>query len=351
LAFSFQYAARVNILFITRSWHGKGGLQTLSRDLWQEIHAHYKDDATLCAPAHSGGLSLIPFACHAFFLGLRVGKKGHIHLGDASLCPLGAMIHFFTGAHVSVTVAGLDVIYPAVWYQWLLRRSMTHMHRVCAISHATADEVRSRGVDDARLVVIPCGIHTGSLPIRVPVSHAAPALLSVCRLIPRKGIVWFLDAVLPVLLQEFPTLTYTMIGDGPERSAIEEVIRQKNLGSSVILLGICDDRRLEELYLSSDLLIVPNISIAHDMEGFGIVCLEASARGLPVAAANIEGVADAVLERETGRFFESENAENAVRVMTQMLRLPFQPSDIEQITAMHFDWARLFPQYIDDVFC
>lgn len=304
----------------------------------------------MCHPSRWGLLALISFAVRAFVQGIRAGRSTHIHLGDASLSPLGALMSAITGAKVSVTVAGLDVIYGAWWYQPLIRWALPRLHRVCSISHATEVEVLKRGVKRENSVMIPCGIHTARLTARIPVSHEAPQLISVCRLVPRKGIAWFIEEVMPLLLADIPTLQYSIMGDGPEKARLEQIIQSNQLASSVHLLGNCDDLTRDRALFDADLLVVPNIHIPGDMEGFGIVCIEASARGLPVAAANIEGVADAVLERETGRFFEAENPADAARVIRQMIAVPFDPLEIEQATALQYDWVRLFPLYHDAVF-
>lgn len=320
----------------------------MSRDLWREIENRYGVDASVCYPKRRGVVSLVGFACRSLIAGLRAGKSTHIHLGDASLCPLGVLIVAVTGAKVSVTVAGLDVIYNAWWYQPLLRWSIRRMNTVCAISQAAADAAEKRGVPKSRIVIIPCGIDTQNLPLRPsPSPNPNPniVLLSIGRLISRKGIAWFTDQVMPLLLETYPTLQYRIVGDGPERSVIEDSIDRRGLAAHVTLLGSCDDEERDAEILGADLLIVPNISVPGDIEGFGIVCIEASARGLPVAAANREGVRDAVQERETGRFFESGNAADATRVIGEMLRTPFDPLEVEQATAIHYDWARLFPLY------
>lgn len=310
----------------------------------------YGREAAVCHPSTSGFFALISFAFRAFVRGIGAGRSTHIHLGDASLSPLGVLISVITGAKVSVTVAGLDVIYGAWWYQPLIRWALPRMHRVCSISRATEQEVLRRGVLPERSVVIPCGIHTARLTARIPTPHDAPQLVSVCRLVPRKGIAWFLQEVMPLLLADMPALQYVIMGDGPEKAHLHTIIETTGLASSVHLLGSCDDLTRDRTLFDADLLIVPNIHVPGDMEGFGIVCIEASARGLPVAAATIEGVADAVLELETGRFFESGNAADAARVIKQMIAVPFDPLEIEQATALQYDWVRLFPLYTDAVF-
>jgi len=338
------------VLFITRTWHGIGGLQRLSRDLWREMEKKYGSQAAVIHPSKPGFLALIAFACRSIFRGLRAGQSVHIHLGDASLCPLGVIISAITGARISVTVAGLDVIYARWWYQWLLRRSLPTMHCVCCISEATAIEVRKRGVRDDRIVVIPCGINTSNLPVRSSNSNLNPTLLMIGRLIPRKGAVWFVDQVLPPLLKRMPHLQLRIIGDGPDRPFLERLIRCNCLGDHLVLLGAVDDDRRNKEILAADLFLMPNIPVRGDSEGFGIVCIEASARGLPVVASRLEGITEAVIEGETGQFFKAGDVDDCIRVITDALTYPLDPVQVAAATKAHYDWSHLIERYATDVF-
>lgn len=317
----------------------------------REIEKKYGSDASVIFPTKPGFLSLVAFAYRSVFAGVRAGRSAHIHLGDASLCPLGALLTSLTGAKVSVTVAGLDVIYEAFWYQRLIRWSLPKMYRVCSISQATAEEGRKRGVLEDRMVVIPCGIDTVNLPVRSLNPNLNPNLLIIGRLIPRKGAVWFVDAVLPLLLKRVPHLQLRIIGDGPDHSILERLVRCNCLGDHLQLLGAVDDERRNAEILAADLFVMPTIPVAGDMEGFGIVCLEASARGLPVVAARLQGVQDAVLDGQTGQFFTPGDAEDCVRVILDALQYPLDPLEVAAATKAHYDWSYLIERYATDVFC
>lgn len=320
----------------------------------REIGKKYGSDASVIFPTKPGFLSLVAFAYRSVLAGVRAGRSVHIHLGDASLCPLGALLTSLTGAKVSVTVAGLDVIYERWWYQWLIRWSLPKMHRVCSISQATAEEGRKRGVQGDRIVVIPCGIDTTNLSYHSspnPNPNSNPNLLIIGRLIPRKGTVWFVDAVLPLLLKRVPHLQLRIIGDGPDHSILERLVRCNCLGDHLQLLGAVDDERRNAEIFAADLFVMPTIPVAGDMEGFGIVCLEASARGLPVIAARLDGVQDAVLDGQTGQFFTPGDAEDCVRVILDALQYPLDPLEVAAATKAHYDWSYLIERYATDVFC
>jgi glycosyltransferase involved in cell wall biosynthesis len=97
----------------------------------------------------------------------------------------------------------------------------------------------------------------------------------------------------------------------------------------------------DDVLWESSLLVVPNIVVPHNPEGFGIVCLEAAARGLPTVAARIEGLQDALEEGVTGMFFESGSDEDALRVTLQALETAW---DTERMRAVIRE--RFFPELI-----
>lgn len=346
----------IPILFITRKWDGHGGMQQLSRDLWRGIEEVYRERARLC----------VSFGVRAVFRGLvTVWRGGHVHLGDAALAPLGWLLKKIRKGKVTLTACGLDVIWPRWWYQWILRRTLPSLDRVVCISRATAEEVRKRGVPAKKVVVISPGVWsdirsvaTASLAgamnseaaSRKRSRRMAPLLLTVGRLVPRKGIAWFVRDVVPLLLRDFPQLQYWIVGIGPEELLIKKIVQEKSLEHCVHLRGELDDAKREEFFVQADLFVVPNIAVSGDMEGFGIVCIEASARGVPVVAARLEGLADVVVDGATGRFFESGNAGDCVRVIREVIGGKWDCAGLVRATLEHYGWPLLFQRYRDEVF-
>jgi glycosyltransferase involved in cell wall biosynthesis len=135
-------------------------------------------------------------------------------------------------------------------------------------------------------------------------------LVTVGRLVKRKGVQWFVEEVLPRL---GPKYLYIIVGTGPEREAIQEAVIRRNLQDQVILAGRQPDRLRNSLLQAGDAFIMPNISIPGDVEGFGIAALEAGACGLPVIAAGIQGIRDAVLEGVTGYLTAEKDTDKFLR--------------------------------------
>lgn len=93
------------------------------------------------------------------------------------------------------------------------------------------------------------------------------------------------------------------------------------------------------------LFVTPNISVKGDMEGFGIVCIQAADKGLQTASADIEGLRDAVIGGRTGQFFQAENVDDCLRVIDEMLVTPLSVSTVHNAAADQFGWDRLAPLY------
>jgi phosphatidyl-myo-inositol dimannoside synthase len=227
------------------------------------------------------------------------------------------------GALTAAIPVGRDVTLPTPGYQWLAPRVLERLDLVFPISRATGEECLKRGLDPRRMHVIPCGVDTrlwapprdraaarrellraiGESPETVP-DHAL-ILLSVGRHQERKGFQWFADQVLPRLPGD---VYYLVTGEGPMTPRIQAAIDRHGLQGRARLLGKVPEERLRTLYRGADLFVMPNIHVPGDIEGFGVVMLEAGLCGLPVVAADLEGISDVIREGENGHLVPSRAA-------------------------------------------
>jgi phosphatidylinositol alpha-1,6-mannosyltransferase len=124
-------------------------------------------------------------------------------------------------------------------------------------------------------------------------------LLTVSRLVPRKGHTFVLEA-LQRLKGEGKSVEYKIYGDGPELSHLRSLVSSYGLETFVTFQGQVSDQTLLEAYRWADVFVMPVKEDGKDKEGFGIVYIEAAAQGLPSIASCISGVDEAVLDKETG---------------------------------------------------
>lgn len=320
-------------------------MQQLSHDLCEQLGATYGMRFHCEHPQRPGRWSLLAFVFRALRTGIRDGRAGwHIHLGDCALLPLGVLLQMFSGARLSVTACGLDVLYSRPWYQRMLRFCLPRCDRVVCISAATEREVLQRGVSPERTVLIPCGVSQRDRVTPLPPTGGT-MLLSVGRLVPRKGIAWFLERVFPLFLEERPDCTFTIVGEGPERARIQSIVHREGLGRRVTLCGQLSNAERDVLMDHAAAFVMPNVPVAGDMEGFGIVCIEAAARGVPVAAARMEGISDAVMEGETGCLFAPGDVQDCLRALRAVLANATDRERIAESAWGRYGWPALIHRY------
>jgi phosphatidylinositol alpha-1,6-mannosyltransferase len=147
-----------------------------------------------------------------------------------------------------------------------------------------------------------------------------PVVVCVSRLMPRKGQDVLVEA-LPRLHRSVPDAALLLVGGGPHRSALERMVQERGLGDDVVLTGSVPFAELPEHYAAGDVFAMPcrTRHLGLDVEGLGIVYLEASAMGLPVVAGRSGGAPDAVLPGETGEVVDGADAAAVADALVALL--------------------------------
>ena len=268
------------------------------------------------------------------------------------------------GIPMAAIAHGRDVTQPGPYQLLLVRRILAALDAVLPVSRATGAECVKRGFPAHKLRVIPNGVDTGRFVPRTDLGtrrraladalgDAAPALpdealllCSVGRQVPRKGFVWFVEEVMPLLP---PDVHYWLAGAG-EADAIVEAAQRQGVASRVRLLGRIADEALTTLYRGADLFVMPNVPIPGDIEGFGIVMLEAGLSGLPAIASRLEGIQDVITEDENGLLLESGNAwafsEAIMAYYHDRPALDAASQRAARHTAETFGWAAVADRYV-----
>jgi len=128
-----------------------------------------------------------------------------------------------------------------------------------------------------------------------------PVVVCVSRLVRRKGQDTLIEAM-PAVLARIPDARLLLVGDGPYRDGLEKLAASAGVASAVVFTGGVGRRELPEHFAAGDVFAMPcrTRRAGMDVEGLGIVYLEASASGLPVVVGNSGGAPDAVRDGETG---------------------------------------------------
>ncbi len=153
-----------------------------------------------------------------------------------------------------------------------------------------------------------------------------PTIVCVSRLVPRKGQDRLIDA-LPSVRAAVPDVALLLVGDGPYRADLAERARRIGVADAVVFTGGVPHADLPAHYAAGDVFAMPCRTRRGglDVEGLGIVFLEASATGLPVLAGDSGGAPDAVLDGETGYLVDGRDVPAiAERLVTLLQDAPLR---------------------------
>jgi glycosyltransferase involved in cell wall biosynthesis len=149
-----------------------------------------------------------------------------------------------------------------------------------------------------------------------------PFLLTLCHLRARKGVDLSIRAFAQIAA-EFPDVRYVVAGVGPEFDSLVALARSLDLGDRVVFAGRVDDTTRNALLAECAVFVMANRRFPRDVEGFGIVFLEAALHGKPSIGGNNGGVPDAVEDGVTGLLADTDSSpDDVARAMRDLLADP-----------------------------
>ncbi len=212
------------------------------------------------------------------------------------------------------------------WHSRVFNRLLAGAHPLVTNSVANARRLKELGLPAPEIVLPAADPERFAPPLAT--RPGPPVLLSVARLVSRKGIDTVLHA-LPPILDLAPRLEYWIVGNGPARPELEKLARDLQLGDAVRFLsqeGVpISDSELPDIYRRASIFVLPAREEFHSaetspsVEGFGIVYLEASASGLPVVAARSRGASEAVRDGETGLLVPPDDPAELTQALARLL--------------------------------
>jgi len=229
----------------------------------------------------------------------------HAHGAKAALvsrlAALGLKVPVVMTAHnlvLSGSVGGWKALAYQVLEHWLAARTAGYI----AVSSAIAAELEYLGAKPTRVRVIYNGIDVDSFSRfhldkkqarwELGLGQEGRIVGTVARFAPQKGLRYFVEMA-EMLLRERDGLRFLLVGDGPLRSQLEEMVSSKGLASHFVFAGHVADIRP---YLKAmDVFVLPSLS-----EGLGISLLEAIAAGLPVVATRTGGIPEVINDGQEG---------------------------------------------------
>jgi phosphatidylinositol alpha-1,6-mannosyltransferase len=235
------------------------------------------------------------------------------------------LAYWFTGIPYVIVCHGLDVRMAASnpWKEWLADLVFRNAELVIANSASTAATIKKITPELNPMVLTP-GVHVAAMiskeeaRVKLGIGADEEIILSVGRLIKRKGFDLLLEAT--EKLKDRENVRTVIIGDGQELPNLKQLA--EHLKHRVTFITDAKDEDLALWYAAADLFCLPARESSTDVEGFGIVYLEAAAHGLPVLATNVGGVSEAVVDGETGILIPPDDAEKLAEELRRLLSDP-----------------------------
>jgi phosphatidylinositol alpha-1,6-mannosyltransferase len=259
---------------------------------------------------------------------------------------LALALRWWTGLPYSVFVHGEELSFAAESREltFLTGRVLRGAATLIANSHNTARLLTGTwGVRSERVKVLHPGVDTTRF-VPAPRDAAArdrlgwggrPVVLTVGRLVSRKGQDMMIRA-LPAVRRRVPDVLYAVIGDGEERANLETLADREGVRGHVQFLGEVPDDEIIRGYQQCDLFALPNRQVGPDIEGFGMVLLEAQACGRPVLAGASGGTAETMTPGQTGVVVPCEAPEPLAAAVADLLA---DPARLDRMGAAGRRWA------------
>ena len=308
-----------------------------------------------------------------------------VYINDGLLACFMTWLKKETTIPLVATVHGLDVVHPNAFYQHFIKKNLAKLDAIIAVSQATANACLIRGIEKNKVFVVKNGVDhdLANIPIekdfliKFEEKHQIPLkgkklLVTMGRPVKRKGFSWFVKEVVPLLEDDIVLLMIgprkgqlpaywkylprfiqkqivLAIGTSTDESALTEILQQPTIQDKAIQVGKLPFSEVLQLLSAAHLFVMPNIQVAGDMEGFGLVALESAIRGTPVLAAGIEGIKDAIIDGKNGHLLPSKKAETWIDTIHLLLDHPTTlqawSEKGKQFTLNNYSWALMVEGY------
>ncbi len=214
-----------------------------------------------------------------------------------------------------------------------MKRLYDHSSLIIAVSNNTKELVESVGVPGNKIQVIYNGVEEEMLSTkpdyerisglrrRYGILDDANVLLTIARVLPRKGQDTVIRA-LPFVVGEFPNTVYMVVGEGRYKDRFKELAGETGVSENVIFTGGVSHSEIIDFLDIADLFIMPNRYWNNKIEGLPNALIEASARGKPVIAGSHGGSVEAVRQGVTGLLVDPENVGDVADAVLSLFREP-----------------------------
>ena len=340
----------MKILFVTRKYPPSvGGMETAAAALYAEL-SHRHDVRLIKWGGSNRWLPIVyPWLAMRSLVACWLRGPDVVYIQDGVMAPIGRLVQMLGRRPTVMTIHGLEVTFRNQSYRRVVLPAIARQDRLVAVSAATAAAVQA-ATDRDDVAVITNGVadvHYGNgtrdLPDQLAHLTARPLLYTSGRLVARKGAAWFATEVLPLVAEQIPGVVYVVSGSGDQSDNVTQIAADSE---HVEYLGRVDDATRDALYRAADLFVMPNQPVTGDMEGFGLVAVEAGSCGTPVVASALEGITDAVQEGTTGFLVDpADPVAFAARVTSELGSPTMSRQDVRAAVLDRYSWTAAAKQY------
>jgi len=291
---------------------------------------------------------LVPFLLLSLWVNLlrRSQKFDIIHAHW--LIPQGIVQCFTGNTPYMVTGHGADVTaLNNSLFKGLKRRCLKKAGYVTAVSAHLMDEVR-KIYPVPRSAVISMGCDTSEFGKQYAIQNyfqqdEEKVILFVGRLAEKKGVTYLIEAMKDI------DARLCIVGDGPLMQSLR--VQAEPQGDKIRFLGAKSHVELRNIYASADVFAAPSVTASDgDIEGFGLVLLEAMASGLPVVASNSGGIRDVVRMGENGILVEEKAPKALAVAINRLLEDEAEYNRLAEggyATAARYDYSEVGKRYAE----
>lgn len=325
-------------LMITRNFPPlTGGMERLNHRAYEALGCQFS--VALCGPEGATSfvgkdtqvtespLSPLPYyLLHIQWQALKMAwhlRPRLVYSGSGLTAPAALIAGQAFKAKTVCFLHGLDIVADHAVYRHVFLPAIRRFDQILVNSKHTADLAIKAGVKKEKISIVHPGVELPDWNEREKARERLrrslglenrQLILSAGRLTQRKGLAEFIRYALPDIVKRLPQTMLVVLGAEPDNALrhthgvtlnIKEAIRETSLENHVSLLGAVDEKSLSDAYFASDVMIFPVLDLPGDVEGFGMVAIEAAAHGLPTIGFAIGGVPDAIAEGVSGQLVKA----------------------------------------------
>lgn len=379
------------VLFITHKFPPSiGGMQKQSYELINGVRQFEKVYTIIQSPTESKLFFLLRLKSKVKKMLLAHPDISVVHCNDGLVASFCSWMIKLKKIKITATFHGLDLVFPNQLFQNIIVPKFRSFDRIYAVSEATALECILRGIDPQKIKVIKNGIDVEIEKIPTDPNFVQKAktkygvdlqtsdiLISVGRAVKRKGFSWFAKEVMPhlednckyliigpkagknsifkQLYRFFPNGIINQIalalGYPTDSLELNQAIKESN--GRILHLGKIPFKDLINFLRHADMMLMPNVKVEGDMEGFGLVALESALSGTYVLGSDIEGITCAIEENKNGKLIASEDAQawimNIVNFLKDKNHLAKKSLAAKTFVCKSYSWEKMAKEYYNDL--